>query len=100
MQQFVTLRIGFLWFDVPVGPLVSLLSQSLLKGMAPSATKQDQDIEVFSASMERNGSYGPFQRQHRQGNSWRTEHRRVKVGRCFLIVGEVGWCPKRRRNCR
>ena len=53
MQQFVTLQIGSLWFDVPIGPLVSLLSKSSLRSMAASATKQDQDMEVFSASMEK-----------------------------------------------
>jgi hypothetical protein len=48
VQQFVTLRIGSLWFDVPIGPLVTLLSQSSLRSMAQSSTEQDQE----KASME------------------------------------------------
>ena len=52
VQQYVALRIGSLWFDVPIGPLVTLLSQSSLRSMGPSPTKQDQEKEVFSAAME------------------------------------------------
>jgi hypothetical protein len=45
-QQLVTLRIGTFWFDVPIGLLVILLSQCLLRSTDPSSTKQDQEKEV------------------------------------------------------
>jgi hypothetical protein len=43
VQQLVTLRIGSLWFDVPICPLLTLLSQSLLGSTGPSSTKQDEE---------------------------------------------------------
>ena len=52
VQQYVTVNIGSLWFDVPIGPLVTLLSQSSLRSTIPPWTEQDQEKEVFSASME------------------------------------------------
>jgi hypothetical protein len=52
VQQFVTLRIGSLWFDVPIGPLMTLLSQSLLRSVDRSPTKQVQEKESLSSSME------------------------------------------------
>ena len=52
VQQYVTVNIGSLWFDVPIGPLVTLLSQSSLRSTTPPSTEQDQEKEVFSTSME------------------------------------------------
>ena len=46
MQQFVTLRFGDLWLDVPIGPIVTSLSESW-KTTAASPVVPDQE-EVTS----------------------------------------------------
>jgi hypothetical protein len=43
VQQLLTLRIGSLWFDVPICSLLTLLSQSLFGSTGPSSTKQDKE---------------------------------------------------------
>ncbi|XBI73253.1 hypothetical protein VPH35_067036 [Triticum aestivum] len=50
VQQFVTLRFGDLWLDVPIGPLVAAISKSL-ETTAASPTKPEEK-EVSSALKE------------------------------------------------
>ena len=47
MPQSVTLRIGDIWLDVPVGPCAASTNQHL-DNMTASPTEHDQGMEVFS----------------------------------------------------
>ena len=47
VPQSVTLRIGDIWLDVPVGPCAASTNQ-YLDNMTASPTEHDQGMEVFS----------------------------------------------------